>query len=264
MGDRSEYRPGTFCWVDLATSDAEAAKTFYTGLFDWTASDVPTDAGPLYTMLAKERKDVCALWQMGTEIQQQGIPPHWQSYVSVTSADGFAAKAKGLGAKVVMDASDVMQAGRMAVIQDPTGAVLALWEPKEHRGARLVNAPGSLCWNELQTRDPAAAERFYTSLFDWTAISDAGVMGETYWEFRNADRSAGGMMQIQPEWGDVPPNWAVYFAVADCDESVAKVQALGGKVIVPAMDIQGVGRFAFVQDPQGAVFAVIRLETPED
>jgi len=233
-------------------------------LFGWSATDVPTDVGSVYTLLSQDGRDICALWQMTPEMQQQGIPPHWQSYVSVTSADAAAAKARELGGQVLMEAMDVMDVGRMATLQDPTGAVFAIWEPKRHVGAQLVNDPGTFCWNELQTKDPAAAERFYTGLFGWTADSDAGAMGQTYWVFRNRERLVGGMMEIQPEWGEVPPNWGVYFAVADCDASVARVQELGGQVIVPAMDVQEVGRFAFVRDPQGAVFAVIKVEEPED
>lgn len=264
MGERTEYAPGTFCWVDLVTTDGDAAKAFYQGLFGWSATDVLTDVGSVYTMLTQGGRDVCALWQMAPEMQQQGVPPHWQSYVSVTSADVVAAKARELGGQVLMEAMDVMDVGRMATLRDPAGAVFAIWEPKRHIGAQLVNVPGAFCWNELQTKDPAAAERFYTGLFGWTADSDAGAMGQTYWVFRNGERLAGGMMEIQPEWGEVPPNWGVYFAVADCDASVARVQELGGQVIVPAMDVQEVGRFAFVRDPQGAVFAVIKVDAPED
>ncbi len=264
MGERTEYAPGTFCWVDLVTSDSDAAKTFYKGLFGWNATDVPTDAGTVYTMLSQDGRDICALWQMTPEMVQQDIPPHWQSYVSVASADAVTARARELGGQILMEAMDVMDVGRMATLQDPTGAAFAIWEPKRHIGAQLVNAPGAFCWNELQTKDPAAAERFYTSLFGWTANSNAGAMGQTYWAFRNGERSAGGMMEIQAEWGEVLPNWSVYFAVADCDASVAKVKELGGAVVAPPMDIQAVGRFAFVRDPQGAVFAVIKLQAPED
>jgi predicted enzyme related to lactoylglutathione lyase len=263
MGDRSSYPPGTFCWVDLAATNASAGKAFYSELFGWTAVDLPTDVGSVYTMFELDGKAVCGLWPMNDEMQRQGIPPSWQSYVSVESADRSTEQATALGAVVMMEPADVMQAGRMAVIRDPTGASLALWEPREHIGADIVNLPGALCWNELQTRDTAAAQAFYTALFGWTAATTSGTAGSEYWELRNDGALAGGMMQIRPEWGDVAPNWAVYFAVDDCDGTVDRALDLDGRLLVPAMDAEGIGRFAFLQDKLGAVFAVIALEGPD-
>ena len=259
----TDYTPGTFCWADLATTDAAAAKAFYTALFGWTATDVPTDGGPDYTMLAKDGKDVCALWELGAEQCQQGVAPHWQSYVSVTSADATAAKAQELGGKVVLEPMDVMDVGRMAVLQDPTGATLSVWQPRAHAGAQLIREVGTLCWNELQTHDPAAAERFYHELFGWQAHANDALMDRTYWEFRDGDIPAGGMLQIQPEWGEVPPNWSVYFHVLDCDAALERAKSLGGEVLVPPMDIETIGRLAFIKDPTGAVFAVIAFEAQQ-
>ena len=120
-----------------------------------------------------------------------------------------------------------------------------------------------MCWNELQTKDLTVASEFYASLFGWTAKTAEGMMGGAYTEFRNAARPAAGMLEIQPDWGEVPPNWAVYFAVTDCDATLEQARTLGAKVDVPPMDIAGVGRFAVLQDPQGAHFAVIHLEKPD-
>jgi predicted enzyme related to lactoylglutathione lyase len=262
MGQRSSYDPGTFCWVDFAATNAAAAKAFYGELFDWMAIDLPTDIGGVYTMFEKDGKAVCGLWQMSDETAGQGIPPSWQSYVSVESVDRSAGRAAELGATVLMQPFEVMQAGRMAVIRDPTGAALALWEPREHIGADIVNVPGALCWNELQTHDPPTAEAFYGDLFGWTASRTSESEGPPYWEFGNADALAGGMMEIQPGWGEVPPNWAVYFAVADCDAAVNRALDLDGELLVPPRDVAGTGRFAFLQDPLGAVFAVIALAVP--
>jgi uncharacterized protein len=158
MVEKTKYEPGTFCWVELATKDSAAAKRFYTSLFGWEVDDMPIPDGGTYTMLKKNGKQVGALYQLGP--QQQGVPPHWNSYVSVASADASAAKAKSLGATVMVEPFDVLDAGRMAVVSDPAGAVVSLWEPRRHIGAQLVNEPGSSCWNELYTTDPRKAADF--------------------------------------------------------------------------------------------------------
>lgn len=256
MPATQNHAPGTFCWVDLATTDARAARDFYTTLFGWTAVDVPTDQGVPYTMLLKDKKRVCALFPLAPDMGDQ---PRWQSYVSVADADAAADSAAALGGRVLMAPMDVMQAGRMAVVQDPTGAVVCLWQAGEHRGAELQNEPGAQCWLELQTNDPELAARFYSSLFGWTTKVSHSVMEGKYEIFVNADQEIGGMLKIEAAWGPVPPNWAVYFSVDNCDAAVADAERLGGKALFPAMDVENVGRFAFLQDPLGAVFAVIQL-----
>ena len=165
----TKHDPGRFCWVELSTSDGPAAKKFYTTLFGWSFVDNPMGDAGVYTMLQKNGKDVGALYQMGPE--QKGIPPNWGSYVAVENANDAAAHAKELGATVMLEPFDVMEHGRMAVLQDPAGAVFSLWEPKSHIGARVVNEPGSFCWNELYTTDPSRAAEFYMGLFGWTKDS---------------------------------------------------------------------------------------------
>ena len=259
MQETPSFAPGTFCWVELGTTDSESAKKFYTSLFGWTFSDSPIGPDMVYTMLKLDGKDVGGLYQMGKEMQ--GIPPHWLSYVSVTSADESAAKAKELGGTLLKDPFDVFTVGRMAVVQDPTGAVFALWQAGTHKGAGVCNIPNSFCWNELATRDVTKAGDFYSQLFGWGKnVQQMGPM--TYTSFMNGDRPAGGMYEPPPEMGDVPPNWLVYFAVADTDAMVAKATELGGKVCAPPMDIPGTGRFAVIQDPQGAALGIIKLDSP--
>jgi uncharacterized protein len=257
MQETPEYAPGTFCWVELGTSDGEGAKKFYTELFGWDFTDNPIGPGMVYTMLKQDGKDVGALYQLMPEMKAQGIPPHWLSYVSVKSADEAAAKAKEAGGTLMKEPFDVFTVGRMAVIQDPTGAVFALWQAGTHHGAAIVNVPNSLVWNELATTDTAKAGDFYATLFAWTKdVQQFGPMEYTI--FKNGDRGAGGMFKITPEMGNIPPHWLVYFAVADCDATVEKATALGARVMKPADDIPGVGRFAILLDPQGAAFAVIK------
>lgn len=264
MGERHEHAAGTFCWVDLATTDAQAAKDYYAALFGWTGEDSPTPMGTPYTMLSKDGRLVAGLWQLPPESTGQGVPTHWQSFVSVEDVDATVARATGLGARPMMEPQDVMDAGRMALVQDPGGAAFGLWQPRAHHGAALVNAPGSLCWNELHTNDTEQARGFYQGLFGWRSHTDSGATGQPYTSFLHGDREAAGMLQIQPDWGPIPPNWAVYFAVEDCDATLERARSLGGQVAVPPMDAPGIGRFAFVSDPQGGMFAVIALEAPDD
>jgi uncharacterized protein len=262
MQESVEYKPGTFCWVELGTTDGEAAKKFYTQLFDWDFTDNPMGPNEVYTILKQNGKDVGALYQMPAEMTSNGVPPHWLSYISVANAEESAAKAKSLGATLMKEPFDVFTMGRMAVIQDPTGAMFALWQPGTHPGAGIVNTPNSLCWNELATKDTAKAGDFYSGAFGWEKnVQQMGPM--TYTSFMNGDRPAGGMYEPGPEMGEMPPNWMVYFAVADTDATLARATELGAKSCVPAMDVPGVGRMGVMTDPQGAAFAVIKLENPQ-
>jgi len=256
------YAPGTFCWVEVGTSDGEAAKKFYTELFGWDFTDNPIGPGMVYTMLKQDGKDVGALYQLMPEMTAQGIPPHWLSYVSVTSADETATKAKEAGGTLMKEPFDVFTVGRMAVVQDPTGAVFALWQAGTHQGAGIVNVPNSFCWNELGTNDTAKAAEFYAKVFGWTAnVQNFGPMEYTIFN-NGGDRGAGGMYKLLPEMGNVPPHWLVYFAVEDCDAKVEQAISLGGKMMKPADDIPGIGRFSILIDPQGAAFAIIKPNPP--
>jgi len=262
MQESVAYKPGTFCWVELGTTDGEAAKKFYTQLFDWDFTDNPVGPSGVYTILKQNGKDVGALYQMPSEMTSNGVPPHWMSYISVANADESATKAKSLGATLMKEPFDVFTMGRMAVIQDPTGAMFTLWQLGTHPGAGIVNTPNSLCWNELATGDIAKAGDFYSGVFGWEKnVQQMGPM--TYTSFMNGQRPAAGMYEPGPEMGEMPPNWMVYFAVADADATLARALELGGKSCAPPMDVPGVGRMAVMTDPQGAAFAVIKLENPQ-
>jgi len=261
MQELPEYKPGTFCWVELGTTNASAVKDFYKQLFGWEYHDNEVAPNMTYTMIKLNGKDVGGLYQMSSEMLAQGIPPHWLSYVSVANADDAVAQAKAAGATVMNGPFDVMTAGRMAVIKDPTGSVFAVWQPKEHAGAGVHGEHGAFCWNELGTTDTQKALDFYTTLFGWGTEKFPGPMDYTI--FKNGDRGIGGMYKITPQMGPVPPHWLVYFAVNDCDAIVQKVTQLGGGVMKPAEDIPGIGRFAILRDPTFAVFAIIKPLTPE-
>jgi predicted enzyme related to lactoylglutathione lyase len=262
MQETPDYKPGTFCWVELGTSDGAAAKTFYTTLFGWDYDDKPMGPGMVYTILKLDGKDVGALYQLMPDMVAAGVHPHWLSYISVESADDAAAKVKEAGGTVVKEPFDVMTVGRMAVIQDPAGAVFAIWQAGLSKGAQIYNVPNSFCWNELATRDTKKAGDFYSSVFGWERdVQNFGPM--EYTMFKNGDRPGGGMFAITPDMGELPPHWLTYFAVDDCDAKVQRATELGGQVMKPADDIPGVGRFAILLDPQGAAFAVIKLDNPQ-
>jgi predicted enzyme related to lactoylglutathione lyase len=259
MTEVTRHEPGSFSWAELATTEDGGAKKFYTTLFGWGFEDSPAGPDMVYTMLKKNGKNVGALYKLGP--QQKGVPPHWNTYVTVASADQSAKKAKELGGKIVMEAFDVMDVGRMAIVQDPQGAMISLWEPKKHIGAEVVNEPNTFCWAELDTTDVGSAEKFYTALFGWGVKRGGEAANETpYTEWQRGGTSIGGMMTIPKEWGPVPPNWLVYFMVSDVDAAAKKAGELGGHAIVPPTDIPKTGRFSVIGDPQGAVFAVFKPE----
>jgi uncharacterized protein len=242
MGERTSYPPGTFSWAELATSDSGAAKAFYTAVLGWDYDDNDMGEQGVYTIVLRDGKTVGALYQEADQ------PPHWNCYLTVASADDTTAKARDGGANVVMEPFDVMELGRMSVIADPTGAALALWEPRQNIGAELVNAPGALTWNDLVTGDAATATAFYGDVFGWTfdEIPNAGG----YQVIRNGGRANGGVMSQ-----DGPSYWVPYFGHEDVDRAVEEIPGLGGKVLAgPVRMPQGsIGVFA---DPHGAVFSL--------
>jgi len=251
------HAPGTFCWVDLSAHDAEAAKRFYPALLGWSVNDMKYGEAEheVYTMFEVDGRQVAASAAMG-EDQKQQMPPFWLSYVAVESADETARRATELGGTVLAGPFDVLDAGRMAIVQDPTGAAFALWQPKRHQGAGLVGQPGALCWNELGTTDTARAREFYTSLFGWTTQEmDTGM---PYTMFMNGEQMVGGMYGLTPDM-PMPPAWLPYFAVDDADATAEQARSLGGQVLMEPQDIPNIGRFALIRDPQGAIFYIIKL-----
>jgi predicted enzyme related to lactoylglutathione lyase len=248
MGERTSHAPGTFSWADLSSTDPDGARAFYTGLFGWDTDDNPIPDGGVYTMLLKGGKPVAAL--SGTMSDDQ--PSAWNSYVTVESADDAAASAQQHGGMVVMEAFDVMDVGRMAVIQDPTGAFLAVWQPAASIGAERVNEPGTLTLNQINTNNPARAQEFYEGLFGWR-FESVGTDELPYWGIYNGDRLNAGMMPL-PDAG-APSHWLVYFGSESVDDDAGRIAELGGQVLVAPMPIPG-GRILVAQDPQGAIFAL--------
>lgn len=258
MPEFSSHAPGTFCWPELATTDQKGAVAFYRAVFGWDVVESPIGPTETYSMFNIKGKNVGAAYSMRAEERQHGVPTHWGSYVAVANADDAVKRAQALGAKVLAPAFDVMDAGRMAVLQDPTGATFCVWQAGKHAGAALLREPGSLGWTELATRDTKAAEKFYTSLFGWTAKTSSDV-GLEYTEFSNQGTPQAGMLAMMPEMGTMPPFWMPYFQVIDCDAAAARAKDLAGRIHKPPADIPKVGRFAILGDPQGAGFALIKI-----
>jgi predicted enzyme related to lactoylglutathione lyase len=252
MGERSGYTPGTFCWTDLTTTDQQAAKEFYGGLFGWEAEDMPVGEGASYSMMRLGGKDVAAIAPQPPQQREAGAPPVWNSYISVEDADAALERATALGASAHAPAFDVMEAGRMAVLQDPQGAYFIVWQPRGHFGAALVNEPGALVWNELASSDLDGSAAFYSELFGWSTEPFTGSP-EPYLSIKNAGASNGGMRELNPP--DAPPHWLVYFGVDDIDAALARVQELGGTKLAGPIDI-GIAKLGVVQDAQGATFAL--------
>ena len=253
MADRTAIAPGTIAWVDLASDDMEATKAFYAGIFGWTPHVTPDPQYGGYTMFKKDGKEVAAAAPKMSPEQ----PEQWATYVSVEDARATAAKAAAAGGRVLMEPMEIPKSGTMAVLLDPTGAAICLWQPGERKGAELLGAPGSVGWNELSTRDVPAATRFYQAVFGWEPHV-TGKGADAYTEFKIGGRHIAGMINMDdkgvPE--HLPPHWLPYFTVADCRVTAARAEELGGKVMKEPTKIAE-GTFAVITDPRGAAFAII-------
>ena len=255
MPERTSYEPGTPSWVDLGTSDTDAARAFYGELFGWTADE----PGPLeetggYAMFRNDGRLVAGIGPLMSE----GQPVAWSTYVSTDDLDGLTERAKAAGATVIAEPMQVMDAGRLAFYMHPAGGVIGAWEPGQHTGAELVNEPGSFTWSELQTRDIQGAKAFGEAVFGWTT-SEWDMGNGVYTIFNVGENGVAGATDVPPGVPEeIPSYWMTYFAVDDADAAVAKVRELGGSVAVEPVDAEGVGRFAIVTDPQGATFGMIK------
>jgi predicted enzyme related to lactoylglutathione lyase len=262
-----KWENGDFCWVDLMTTDVTKAKEFYSKIFNWAYQDMETPNGP-YTLSNISEGAVGGLSTLPPEMQEQGIPSYWASYVMVESADATVAKAQELGGKIVAPAFDVMDIGRMAAIAGPSGATLCIWEDRdtENESKRTFGMNhGMYGWVELNTHNVDQDGQFFCNLFDWTPNAKPMPEGKTYTEFKskNSRFPVGGMLQIEKESGDVPSAWTIYFTTHDMAKTTQEIESLGGKMLVPSFEVPGVGLMAVAQDPTGAVFSLSEWRLPE-
>jgi predicted enzyme related to lactoylglutathione lyase len=255
MGERTEYAPGTFCWVDLGTTDAEAAKGFYAGVFGWEYEDVPMADDFTYTLARRDGHVVAGLY----DVSGIGMPAAWVSYVATDDIHVAVDRAKELGATILNGPVQAGPAGRLAVLADPTGAVFALWEAAERAGAALVNADGALTMNQLNSADPDASQRFYEQLFLWQFNELPTGGGPDFWSVLNDNKLNAGMMPLPDEAAGTPSHWLAYFAVGDLNDAEGRVSDGAGDVVVDQTQVPA-GRFLVARDPQGAYFALFEGE----
>ena len=259
MPNVDTHKPGAFCWVELCTTDQNAAKDFYSSLFEWNANDMPMGPNDFYTIFRLQGRDAAAAYTLRPDQRSRGVPPHWMLYVAVDNADAAANRAVELGGQVLAPAFDVMDAGRMAVVQDPTGAVFCVWQAKRNSGTGITGVPGTLCWSDLNTHDQGRARKFYSDLFGWKTTDDADDDPPSgYVHIQNGQEFIGGILPAAYVPPHVPPHWMPYFLVTNCDASLAKAKELGAKVYMEPQTLEEVGRFAIVADPQGAGFAIFQ------
>jgi predicted enzyme related to lactoylglutathione lyase len=281
MSEQDRYIPGVPCWVDTTQPDPEAAVAFYAGLFGWQFEDVmPPDSPGRYFIARLPGGDVAAVGSQPVGGPETAV---WNTYVWVQDADETAAKVRDAGGTVLMEPSDVGDSGRTAMFADPSGAAFLVWQPKAHRGAAVVNEPGSLNFNDLNTRDLEGARAFYGAVFGWEVLD---IGGGSMWALPGygdfLEQRTPGMRENMAAMGaperfedvvasvspipddqpDIPAHWGLTFAVDDADAIAARAEDLGGRVVVPPLDAPWV-RMTIITDPQGATFTASRF-VPEN
>lgn len=256
MANIDKHPAGAFCWFELATTDQAAAKNFYTSLFGWAVNDSPIGPDDFYSMFKLSGRDTGAAYTMRKEQRAQGVPPHWMVYIAAENADQAVSKAAQLGGTVLSPAFDVMDVGRMAVLQDPTGAIFSVWQAKGQANS-IAGVDNTFCWADLSTPDPEKAGKFYAGLFGWEMMKDPKDPSG-YIHIKNGEDFIGGIPPATHRNPNAPPHWLVYVQVADVETSTAKAGQLGGKVLMPPRKMENVGTWSIIADPQGAVLALFK------
>jgi hypothetical protein len=240
---------GALTWMDLSAPDLEGAKRFYQQVFSWEYLDLGAEFGHYHYALSSGR--VAA--GIGQTPPGSPMPPAWTIYLA--SAEGDVERVRAAGGQVMLEPMAVGDAGKMAVCIDPTGAVFGLWQPVDFIGAAVEDEHGSLAWSEVNTRDAAAACEFYGKLFGLTARKSED---QEYFFMQHGQEMRFGVLQMDQQWGDLPPHWMGYFAVDNTDSALERVVAAGGSVGVPAFDTP-YGRIAVIVDPYGAAVSLVQL-----
>lgn len=249
---------GTFCWADLQTGDPAAARGFYAKILGWHFTDIPGSVP--YAVAGVDAGMTAGLVELPAGAKAAGAPPHWLPYVAVDDVAVTVALAAELGGTVLAPTRK-LDAGAYAVLSDPTGGVFAVWRPTRSMGTTVYGETGGVGWDELVSSDVKAARDFYTALFGWT-FEVVPMPGIEYTMLKKGDVGVAGLMAMPPEDPGGRSFWTVYFVVDDADEAFETATANGAQVIMPLMDVATVGRFGFLTDPQGAMFALIELEAP--
>jgi uncharacterized protein len=253
----SRYAPGVFCWAGLATSDPAGATAFYASLFGWQSEQLPAGDFGTYTSLRRDGKEVAILYRQTREARATRAAPHWTPFVSVEDADASARRARELGGVVLREPIDFQDAGRVVAVRDPTGGILSLWQPRTHAGAELVDGVGALSWHELATDDVDRAKSFYAGLLGWKYQAFLG--GHT--TITSGDDRIGWMRErTRREQGVTPTGWMPYFGVESAPDTRRQGEQSGGRTLATPTD-SPIGCTALLTDPQGAMFALLELQT---
>ncbi|MER6300126.1 VOC family protein [Kitasatospora sp. NPDC001539] len=255
----TDFPVGSPCWIDLGSPDIRATAGFYGKVFGWTFQEIPDAMG--YGFLQLDGRTVGAIGPLGA-----GDRSSWTTYFRTADVDATVGAATGAGGRVLVPAADVMEEGRMAQLADPQGARFALWQAGNTVGLDVVSEDNALVWSELHTSDPEAAVAYYRQLFGWRVENFEPSPGMNYRVVSTAegDQRQTGFGGIAPTMSPEQPSaWTPYFAASDVDALVAKATAAGGSVMMPAEDVPNVGRIAWLADPNGAPFALIKGEPQE-
>jgi predicted enzyme related to lactoylglutathione lyase len=257
MTNIAGLKAGSFCWIELATTDQESAKTFYSGLFGWGINDIPMGPDGIYSLFKVNGRDAGAACTLSPEQRAQGVPVNWGLYIAVDDADEAARQVSELGGKVLAGPFDVADLGRMAPVMDPTGASFALWQAKSENASFVAGIEGTFCWADLSTTDPVRASEFYSGLLGWH-ISAEEKDPSGYLHIKNGDDFIGGVQPSSRRNSNAPPHWLIYLLVSDVTAGASKAKELGGRWMMPPTTMPQVGDMAILADPQGAVFALFK------
>lgn len=253
-----QHPAGNFVWFELSTSDPAGAKQFYSSLLGWDAQDSPMGPGMMYTMFRLKGRDTAGAYAMKPEDRQLGIPPNWLLYISVDNADSTVASSLEHGGSAMSPAFDIPNVGRMAVLQDPVGAIVAIFQPGHHKGVGIYGENGAFCWADLQTPDRERSAKFYGSVFGWKFLPGKDKDMNGYLHIVNGEQYIGGFPEPRNLPPNVMPHWLPYIQCADCAAQTAKAKELGGRIIMPATTVEDQLSYSVVADPQGAVFALFQ------
>jgi predicted enzyme related to lactoylglutathione lyase len=255
MSTVDSHPPGALCWFELGTTDQAGAKQFYGSLLGWTANDSPMSPNAVYTMFNLEGRNTAACYSLDSDMLARRVPPSWMVYIAVADADKTVEKVMPAGGTIIAPPFDVMDYGRMAVLQDPGGAHFSIWQAKTHHGVGITGVPGTVCWADLMTPAPHRAADFYSQVFDWQV--EPGKDGNGYLHIKNGNDYIGGIPPAQHSDPNAPPHWMLYFLVKDPDAATAQAKEAGAFIYTPPTTVEGV---SVVADPQGAAFALFQRQ----
>jgi len=253
-----KHAPGSFCWMELRTTDQDAGKQFYSSLFGWEVMDIPMGPAGVYTIFRLQGKDCAAACTV-----KEHEPPNWAIYIATDNVDESTGRVTELGGKVLMEPFDVPPSGRMSVVLDPSNVCFCLWQANLTAGIGILNENNAFCWADLNTPDRAGAKEFYSGMFGWTFVTGKDATGKEkdesgYWHIMNGGHGIGGVPPVEYQPRGVPPHWLLYYQVADCRAMTAKAKELGARVLMEPTTIEGQLMFSVVADPQGAAFALFQ------